>query len=96
MKPSRSKTRIPLAWLKDCKTADAKKEREQLLGSSNRILELLSKLLQEDIRSIETISSSIKEFEEPNWPYKQAYRSGQKDSLRKVLELIGNKNDNTF
>ena len=75
-----------LWWYRLQKTEEDKNSVKQLVNNSKNLLKILSELIEEDIKSLERISSD--DYDSPSWAYKQADRAGQLRTLRKILDLI--------
>ena len=76
------------AWTKHLKTAEEIDEFETYVKSSRRLLNRLKEILDEQITHMDFKEYSAKDFEDPNWAYKQAFRNGQRSTLNALLKLI--------
>lgn len=56
----------------------------QLLASET-LLKRIQQVVEEEIKSLGTITAE--EFDSPSWAYKQAYKLGLQEGLRKVVKL---------
>lgn len=56
----------------------------QLLASEI-LLKRIQQVIEEEIKSLGTITAE--EFDSPSWAYKQAYKLGLQEGLRKVVKL---------
>jgi len=77
--------RLSSLWTKNIKDTSKKAEVESTIRSSKTVLEQLNKIIT-DI----TLDLSKKEtnFDEPNWPYKEAYLLGQRQAYLNIKRLI--------
>lgn len=80
----------PLAiyWFADCNTDEERKLRLQQLQGSSFILSVLKKIVEAQKRGLEASEHSEKDFEDPNWAEKQAFRNGKRSSLNFVTQLL--------
>ena len=61
--------------------------KNQVVGAKE-VLERLRSILREEELQIERSELDVKCFEDPNWPYKQAYKNGQRSALQMMIKLI--------
>lgn len=80
-----SKT-LSIAWTKNLPD-DKKADFELVLRNSTLVLGRLKAILQDELRSTYD-AETMKDFEDPNWSHKQAFRNGDRARLRKVLNLL--------
>lgn len=57
----------------------------QLLASEI-LLKRIEQVIENEIKSLDTIS--YEEFDSPSWAYKQAYKLGLQEGLRKLIKLV--------
>lgn len=57
----------------------------QLLASE-LLLKRIQEVLEEEIKSLDNIT--YEEFDSPSWAYKQAYKLGLQEGLRKLSKLV--------
>ena len=67
---------------------DKRKEFEGLVRNSTLLLTRLKEIIEEAEQSEISQSSSLSDFKDPNWPYKQAFRNGSLSQLKKLKDLI--------
>lgn len=77
-----------IAWTKHLKDPAAAKQFADYVKGSRQILERLKDIIQEDINNLDTNESSYKDFDTPNWQYKQAFRNGQRSTLKNIQRLL--------
>lgn len=77
---------ISLTWVKNL-PEDKKDDFELVLRNSTLILGRLRDILKEELQSTYEIET-LKDFEDPNWSHKQAFRNGDRARIRKVLSLL--------
>jgi len=76
------------AWTKHLKTATEIDEFEKYVKGSRRLLNRLNEILQENINQLVVTELSLKDYDNPSWAYKQAFRNGQKSALNSIQRLI--------
>lgn len=79
---------VPLPWLSNLKTEEEKKEFLDLISYNSRVLRRLREILQEKYKALESTETTISDFSDTNWAYKQAYRNGEKTGLKDALALL--------
>lgn len=80
---------MKLLWTQHIKDDPKKKEAfEQLLKNSSQVLGRLRDILQGLERSVEGQEYSLEDFDQPNWEHKQAFRNGQKATLKALQDLL--------
>lgn len=77
---------ISLTWVKNL-PEDKKDDFELVLRNSTLILGRLRDILKEELQSTYE-TETLKDFEDPNWSHKQAFRNGDRARIRKVLSLL--------
>lgn len=76
------------AWWKHLKTEDEIERFKQTLKASSTVLDRLGELLQEDEQAMDNRETSPKNYELPNWDYRQAHANGYRQCLREIKRLI--------
>lgn len=56
--------------------------------SARPVLERLHQLLTEDEKRIDFIDTSVKQFDNPNWAYRQAFNNGGRATYNFIKKLI--------
>ena len=56
--------------------------------SSKSVLERLAQLISEDEQNLDKVELTVKQFEVPNWDYRQAFYNGSRSSLHSIKKLI--------
>lgn len=79
---------ISLEWVKSLPTEKEKKDFEKILRNSLLVLNRLYEILNEKQISIDKQTINPKDFDNPNWAYKQAYKCGQKSILQDLKDLL--------
>ena len=79
---------LAVVWTKHLRTQDQKQTFEQTLRASSTIVGRLKEILDEEERALDAQTTGVAEFDNPSWAYKQAYRLGEKNRIRKLRELI--------
>lgn len=80
---------IPIQWTSNVlNDPKAKKDFEEYLRNSNRILERLREILNEKEISINKYSISPSSFKSNNWAYEQAYLNGRLAEINELKQLL--------
>jgi hypothetical protein len=86
---------MQIAWTKHIKDPEKKKEFETLVRNNVTLLRRLREILEEEDRGLSSSERSIKDFDQPNWEYRQAFKNGYRSCLnviKKLTELETNPN----
>jgi len=75
-------------WTRHISDPKEKEAFEQSILGSKRVLERLMELMDERELSIDVSERGLKQFDNPNWAYKQAFNNGFKSCLGIVKTLI--------
>lgn len=73
---------------KHLKTKEQKEEFEKRILGCKDVLEVISNLLEEDLRKIDKDSLNKEHYFMPAWSEYQADRNGSKRQLKKILTLL--------
>jgi hypothetical protein len=76
------------AWTKHLKTEEDKEKFEKSIRSAKHILERLTEILTEAENDLNNSEINSRNYDTPNWDYKQAHVNGQKSTLRTIKRLI--------
>lgn len=76
------------AWTKHLKTDEDKQKFEKSVQSSKHVLERLTEILGEMESELNSSELSPKNYDAPNWHFKQAHVNGQKATLRTIKRII--------
>lgn len=79
---------LATVWTKHLKDPQKKRDFEQAVRHSTLALGRFKQILQDELDSLENVSTSLDEFDSPSWAFKQAYRNGEKARIKKTLELL--------
>lgn len=74
-------------WFKGLDKQEEKDLRASLLAAE-LAFKRLAKLLEDDMKSSESLQHSESLYESPSWAYQQADAIGQQRAFRKILRLI--------
>lgn len=77
-----------MEWVKALPTEKERKDFEKILRNSILVLNRLYEILDERQRNLDSQEINPKDFDVPNWAYKQAYRNGQKSILKDLKDLF--------
>ncbi len=61
---------------------------ERHVVSARPVLDRLRQLLEEDKAQLDKVEMNVKQFDNPNWDYRQAFYNGSKASYTSILKLI--------
>ena len=75
-------------WTSHLKTDEEKKRFEGSVHAARPVLERLQTLIEMREQGIESLEGSLKQFESPAWPYRQAFNNGFKAALNKISLTI--------
>lgn len=76
------------AWTKHLKDEAEKVKFEKYVRGSRLLLDRLKDIIQEDVDKLDTQEGSFKDFDIPNWEFKQAFRNGQRSTLKNIQRLL--------
>lgn len=79
---------LPAPWVRHLKDSEAKNKLEQSVLASSTALSRLYDLLEESERVLDTEETTVADYESPSWPYKQAFRNGQRAKIRELKQLL--------
>lgn len=79
---------LPIAWVADCKSAEEKEARENLIRNSTAFATVLLRVLSEQYETIEKKGLRESDYEDSNWVFKQAFRNGKLAALTEIAELF--------
>lgn len=79
---------LPVVWTKHIKDPGKKQNFESAIRASTTALGRLIEIIEDEERALESSSLTIKDFDDPSWAYKQAYKNGEKARLKRIKELI--------
>lgn len=77
--------RPSLEWFKGVQDEE---QFEKTLRSAHVPLAKLRSILEDLERSLNNREASEQDFSDPNWSHKQAFRNGQKATIKKVKDLL--------
>lgn len=74
--------------MKNLSTEKERKDFEKLLRNSLIVLNRLYEILTERQEALERQTLNPKDFDTPNWAYKQAFLAGQKSTIQDLKDLF--------
>lgn len=80
------KKNLSSAWFLNAKTEKEKEEVKNLVLNSSRILELISNVLNRELKELDTPSK--KDYDKPSWAYYAADNNGYKRAIKKLKDII--------
>lgn len=81
---------LPLEWTQHLKDEKARRKLEEAIRNSvnsavwSRLIEILTKRLEANSKQ----RTSLKDFDQSSWAYKQAYYNGVEASITSLLDLV--------
>lgn len=75
-------------WTSHINDPSEKVNFENQIISAKPVLERLLQLVREDQEAASRVEMSVKQFENPNWAYRQAYMNGGRASYEAIAKLI--------
>lgn len=79
---------LPLQWVQHLQDPKERKDFEDLIRSSTRVLGRLSQIADDRASALDRAEMTQTDFDEPNWAYRQAFRNGQRSSLKFIKDLL--------
>lgn len=80
---------IPLQWTSNiANSPKAKKDFEDYLANSSRLLERLREIINEKENSLTKIQFSPSTYKNPSWAYEQAFLNGRLTELNDLKQLL--------
>jgi hypothetical protein len=76
------------AWTSNLKDPESQVKFEKKLLGSKAVLQRLKDILFELKKDLDNSNKSLKDFEDPNWANKQAFKNGFEACLATVNKLI--------
>ena len=81
---------LKVEWYTGCTTDDERKAREQLVLNSRRLLEVMTKIIEARVNSVERTGLKEEDYSDPELLPRMAFRNGKVSellSLHALLEL---------
>jgi len=75
-------------WTRNLSTEEEKERFERSLDGARIVLDRLSELITERQQSMDVSERGLKQFENPNWAYRQAFNNGLRSAFNIVNTLI--------
>lgn len=79
---------LAMVWTKHLRDNEEKKTFEASLRNSKVALGRLQQILDEMERDLSSSETSLKDFEDPNWSHKQAFKNGNRAIIKDIRRLI--------
>lgn len=77
-----------IQWVKHLKTEKERQDFWAILSNSTTVLSRLQTLLNEELDNLTNSECTVKDFEDPSWSHKQAFRNGERARIKRLLDLI--------
>lgn len=68
--------------------SEKQEEFKKLLTNSQTVFTRLLEILEDEERSMLREETTLKDFDNPNWALKQAFRNGDRSRLRRLKDLL--------
>lgn len=75
-------------WTRNLTSDEHKQSFERQLIGSREVLDRLAELIDERQESMDVSERGLKQFENPNWAYRQAFNNGLRSAFTIVKTLI--------
>lgn len=75
-------------WTKHINDPDNKSKFEGAILNSKEVLDRLVEIIKETEEAVDRTETDIKDFDNPNWSHKQAFKNGYRSGLLFVKKLI--------
>lgn len=75
-------------WTQHLKDPQEKADFERSILSAKPVLERVLYLLKEEEKSLDRSEVDIKQFDQPNWAERQAFKNGYRASLGIAIKLV--------
>lgn len=82
------RNRINMKWLKHVKSDAEKEQFTKTVLASLPALNRLRELLEDELEQLSKQETSLSDYTDASWGYKQAHRNGERAFAKKVLELL--------
>ena len=81
---------IPIhqSWIRHLPNEEERANFKKSLLGSRHVLKRLREILEEERQKLSSEETALKDFEDPNWSHKQAYRNGERKGLKYVEDLL--------
>lgn len=79
---------LDMAWVRDAKTEDQKKDFEQYLRNNTRLFDKLNAIMDEWEDALDKQERSKDQYDVTNWQALQAHRNGNVEIIQKLRDLI--------
>lgn len=80
--------KVNYRWLKHLPDQNDRKEFESAILSDGLVLGRLLAIIEEMDQELDQEEMSPEQFDNPNWAFKRAYRSGDKYRIKELKELL--------
>lgn len=78
---------LPTIWIRHL-PSENHQSFEDAIRNSTVMTGRLRQIIQEELDALDRTEASDKQFEFPNWDYKQAFQNGQRSKLRFLLNIL--------
>lgn len=75
-------------WTSHISDPEEKVRFQNQIISAKPVLERLVQLIAEDVEALDRVELNVKQFEIPNWDYRQAFYNGCRSSYTSLNKLI--------
>jgi hypothetical protein len=78
---------MDIRWFADL-PPERQEDFKKLVLNSQVVLGKLSQILDDEERNLDRQEASVEDFNSSAWPYKQAFRNGERSRIRKMRDLL--------
>lgn len=81
---------IPIhsSWIRTLKTEEERENFKKSILAARHVLRRLREIVNEERTLLNNQETSIEDFKDTDWPYKQAFRNGERKGLKYVEDLL--------
>lgn len=79
---------IHASWIRTLKTEEERENFKKSILSARHVLRRLREIINEERTLLSNQETSLEDFKDTDWPYKQAFRNGERKGLKYVEDLL--------
>lgn len=81
-------SKLPIVWTQHLKDKEAKDKFEQTLRHTTLVLTRLQDVIYSYKAGMDRADNSLDQFDQPAWPYRQAWANGKRAAFDDILRLL--------
>lgn len=85
------KKKLSSEWFRHLKTEEERNAFSDAVLHDSLVLGRLTEIIEGKLSGLETRETSLQEYDNPAWAYKQAHANGYRGALTSILELLPSK-----